>query len=79
MAEAVLQSDLMLSIGVTLLLVSILAFMSAWVEDRLSPFGLALVLIGLGLIGAAQYLHPQGYGLGDLPLAFINVFAHYIY
>ena len=79
MAEAVLRSDLMMTVGILLLLVSILAFMSAWVESRLSPLGLGLLCIGAGLALGAQYLHPQGYGLADLPFAVLNVLAHYIY
>lgn len=73
------DSDLHLSIGLALAVLSILPLMSGWVEERLSWLGALMLLVGAALTGYAFYQHDGGYSLNEIPFAIYHTLAHYLF
>ncbi len=73
-----MDTDLVLTIGIVLLALSLPSFLSAWVQGRLSRFGTLLVLAGGGMVGWAIYTQPKGYEFGEVPIVMLGVFARLI-
>jgi len=73
-----LDSELALVLGVVFALLSIPSILSALTDGR-SPRASALtILIAGGLIVYAIQTHPGGYGIGDVPHAFVSVVARFM-
>lgn len=72
------DSDLILSIGIVLMVLSALPLLSAWVEDRLSIIGTVMIIGGGFLTAYAFTLHETGYSMGDIPHAIYHTLAKYI-
>lgn len=55
-----MERDLVLLIGLAVLPLAFVAFVSAWADRRRPWAGLILLFLGLSLAGWAQLTHPEG-------------------
>jgi hypothetical protein len=70
-----LDTDLILTLGVVLLILSLPSLLSAWVEGEAPRLGAIMLVAGLGMIiGSAAY-HPSGYRINDVPGIMVGVVA----
>lgn len=72
------SQDLYLVIGIVLLGFSIPSVLGALADRRAPRVAAITVLVGGSLILLALSQKPGGYGLREIPEAFIRVVAHYI-
>jgi len=73
-----MDTDLALSIGMVLAVVSVPSLLSAFSEARAPRFAAGMIFVAGGLIVWAVTTRPGGYSLGDLPHVLISVIARYI-
>lgn len=71
----VMDGDLLLTIGIVLLVLSIPALLAAWAESRRPRTATILVVAALGLIVTALVVKPGGYAFNDIPGVMIGVVA----
>jgi formate-dependent nitrite reductase membrane component NrfD len=69
------DTDLLLTIGIVLLVLSIPSLLSAWAESRAPRIGAIMVIAALGLIIAALVIKPGGYAFNQVPGIMIGVVA----
>jgi len=74
-----LDSDLLLTIGIVLLVLSLPALLAAWAESRAPRTGAILIIAALGLVVTALVGKPGGYAFNDIPGVMIGVFARLFY
>lgn len=65
--------DLMLTVGIVLLVLSLPSLLSAWVESRAPRMGAIMVIAALGLIIGALLTNPGGYAFNKVPGVMIKV------
>ena len=70
-----MDTDLVLTVGVVLLVLSLPSLMSAWVEGRFPRVGFVMLTAALAMILTAHLYRPGGYRLDELPGAVLNVLA----
>ena len=70
-----MDPDLVLTLGLALLVLSLPALLSAWVDGRMSKAGIAMIAASAGMIGWAIYSQPKGYTLAGIPDVVIGVVA----
>jgi hypothetical protein len=67
------DTDLALTVGILLVVLSVPSFLSAWVESRAPRLG-AIMFIGAGaLIIYALTTRPGGYAFNEVPNIVVNV------
>ena len=67
--------DLILTVGIVLLALSLPSFLGAWVEGRLSRPGVVMVAVAAGLIGWAVHSRPEAYTFQQIPDVVLGVVA----
>lgn len=65
--------DLMLTVGIVILVLSLPSLLSAWVESRAPRMGAIMVIAALGLIIGALLTNPGGYAFNKVPGVMIKV------
>jgi hypothetical protein len=73
-----MDTDLALSIGMVLAVVSVPSLLSAFSEARAPRFAAVISVVAGALILWAVTTTPGGYSLGDQPDVLISVIARYI-
>ena len=73
-----MDTDLVLTVGVVLLALSLPSLLSAWVEGRLSRLGTLMIFVGGGLVGWAVYTQPKGYEFAEIPMVMLGVMSRLI-
>ena len=68
-----MDTDLLLTIGVVLLVLSVPSLISAWAESRTPRMGVVMVILALGLILTALQVRPGGYAFRDVPSVMVDV------
>ena len=69
------DTDLILTLGIVLLVLSVPTLLSAWVDGRIPRLGAIMVVVALGMIVAALQTAPGGYAFEEVPGVVIRVFA----
>ena len=69
--------DLLLTVGIVLLVLSIPSLLAAWVESRVPRLGAIMVIAALGLIGSALVIKPGGYAFNQVPGVMVEVVARF--
>jgi hypothetical protein len=69
------NSDLLLTLGIVLMVLSIPALLAAWAESRAPRAGAIMVIVALGMIVTALVGKPGGYAFNDIPGVMIAVIA----
>jgi formate-dependent nitrite reductase membrane component NrfD len=67
--------DLVLTIGIILLVLSIPSLLSAWVEGRAPRLGSVMTIAALGMIVYALVTRPGGYAFNEVPGVMVKVIA----
>ncbi len=68
-----MDTDLALTVGSLLMVLSVPSLLAGWVEGRVSRLG-AILFVGSGaLIIYALTVHPGGYAFRDVPSVIVNV------
>lgn len=70
--------DLMLTVGIILMVLSIPSLLSAWVEGRAPRMGAIMSIAALGLIVAAIMTKPGGYAFNEVPGVMLKVVAGFL-
>ena len=65
--------DLLLTVGIVLLVLSVPSLLSAWVESRAPRLGSIMVIAALGMIVTALVTKPGGYAFNDVPGVMVKV------
>jgi len=69
------DTDLVLTIGIVLLVLSVPSLLAAWAESRAPRMGTVLMIVGIGLIASALLLKPGGYAFNQVPGVMVGVIA----
>jgi formate-dependent nitrite reductase membrane component NrfD len=65
--------DLLLTVGIVLLVLSVPSLLSAWVEGRAPRLGSIMVIAALGMIVTALVTKPGGYAFNQVPGVMVKV------
>ena len=68
-----MDTDLILTIGIVLAVLSIPSLLAAWAESRVPRLGAMMNVAALGMILVALQVRPGGYALTDVPGVMIDV------
>jgi formate-dependent nitrite reductase membrane component NrfD len=72
------DTDLVLTLGVVLLVLAIPSFLAAWSQERAPRIGAIMLVAAIGLILAAVITRPSGYAFAEVPSVMIGVFSRLI-
>ncbi len=72
-----MDTDLFLTIGLLLLILSLPSLLSAWVEGRAPRIGALMVLAGAAMIVTALISRPGGYAFNDVPGVIVGVLSRW--
>lgn len=70
-----MDTDLVLTIGLVLLVLVLPSLLSAWVEQRAPRVAAIMGLAAIGMIVAALMTKPGGYSFSDVPTVMLGVMA----
>ncbi|MCU0829108.1 MAG: hypothetical protein MUE52_17365 [Tabrizicola sp.] len=70
-----MDTDLVLTLGIILLVLSVPSLLAAWVEGRVPRFGAIMFLTSLAMIISALATRPGGYAFGEIPDIMIAVIS----
>lgn len=73
-----MDPDLLLTIGVVFLVITIPSLLSAWTDGRFPRLAALLVLAGSALIATAANNKPTGYLVSDVPQIMMSVLGRYL-
>ena len=73
-----MDTDLVVTLGIVLLVVTIPSLLAAWVEGRAPTAGAILLIASLAMIVAAVLYRPGGYVFNELPHVIVGVFGRMI-
>ena len=65
--------DLLLTVGIVLLVLSVPSLLSAWVESRAPRLGAIMAIVALGMIVTALVTKPGGYAFSQVPGVMVKV------
>lgn len=68
-----MDTDLILTLGILLVIVTIPSLLSAWVEGRPPRVGALILLAAMSMILAAVINRPTGYRFEEIPTVMLNV------
>lgn len=69
--------DLLLTVGIVLLVLSIPSLLSAWVESRAPRLGAIMAIAALGMIVTALITKPGGYAFNQVPSVMVKVLGSF--
>jgi hypothetical protein len=70
-----MDADLILTIGIVLLVLSVPSLLAAWAESRVPRMGAVMIVVAGGLILTALQTQPGGYRFDDVPGVIVGVVA----
>jgi hypothetical protein len=73
-----MDPDLLLTIGVVFLVITIPSLLSAWTDGRFPRLAALMVLAGAGLIATAAQNKPTGYMVSEVPHVMMSVIGRYL-
>ncbi|WP_103259123.1 hypothetical protein [Tabrizicola aquatica] len=73
-----MDTDLILTLGILLVLVTIPSLLAAWVEGRAPRVGALVILAGMSMILAAAMNRPTGYRFEEIPTVMLGVVSRAI-
>jgi len=68
-----MDTDLVLTLGIVLVVLTIPSLLSAWVDGRVPRIGAIMLIAAVGLILAAVTTRPGGYSFEEIPGVMITV------
>ena len=73
-----MDTDLVLTLGILLLVLTIPALLSAWVEGRVPRIGALMLVASCAMIIGALVTRPTGYSFAEIPQVMLNVAARLV-
>lgn len=73
-----MDADLVLTIGLVLLVLSVPSLLSAWAESRAPRMGAIMAITALGMILSALWFNPGGYAFNQVPGVVVGVVSRYL-
>ena len=73
-----MDTDLILTLGIVLMILALPSLLSAWVEGVIPRVGIVMLIAGLGMIITAVVYSPAGYRFNDVPGVMVGVVARMI-
>jgi formate-dependent nitrite reductase membrane component NrfD len=73
-----MDTDLVLTLGIVLLVLTLPSLLASWVEGRVPRFGAVMLVASLAMIVAAVLYKPGGYVFNDVPGVMVGVFARMV-
>jgi hypothetical protein len=70
-----MDTDLVITVGIVLLVLSVPSLLSAWVDGRVPRLGAIMSMVALGMIITASFEKPGGYAPNQVPEVIIGVIA----
>jgi hypothetical protein len=70
-----MDTDLVLTLGIVLTVLTIPTLLAAWSEGRPPRVGAIMMLTALGLVLTAVVAHPGGYQFNEVPEVMLRVAA----
>ncbi|WP_333816110.1 hypothetical protein [Tabrizicola sp.] len=67
-----MDTDLALTVGIVLAVLSVPSLLSAWVDGRAPRMGAIMAIAALGLIVTALIENPGGYAFNQVPAVMIK-------
>ena len=72
-----MDTDLILTMGIVLLVLSFPSLLSAWVEGNPPRLGSVMLIVALGMILTAVLNEPGGYDLNQVPTVMISIVSRW--
>ena len=72
-----MDTDLVLTIGLALMVLSVPPLLSAWAESRPPRMGSIMAITALGMVLAALWVKPGGYAFNQIPGVVFGVAARF--
>ena len=73
-----MDTDLVLTVGVVLLVLSLPSLLQGWVEQRMSRLGVVMALGGAIMVVAAWLYRPSGYNVPEIPGVMLRVVSRFL-
>jgi formate-dependent nitrite reductase membrane component NrfD len=73
-----MDTDLVLTLGIVLLVLTLPSLLASWVEGRAPRVGAIMLISALAMIVAAVLYRPGGYVFNDVPGVMLGVFGRMI-
>jgi formate-dependent nitrite reductase membrane component NrfD len=73
-----MDTDLILTLGIVLLILTVPSLLSAWVEGRVPRIGALMILASASMIVTALASRPTGYSFEEIPGVMLNVAARLV-
>ena len=68
-----MDTDLVLTLGIVFLVLSIPSLLAAWAESRAPRLGALMILVATVMIVSALVVKPGGYAFEDVPAVMLAV------
>jgi formate-dependent nitrite reductase membrane component NrfD len=68
-----MDTDLVLTLGIVILVVTLPSLLAAWVEGRAPRIAAIMLIASLAMIMAAVAYRPGGYAVNDIPGVMVGV------
>jgi formate-dependent nitrite reductase membrane component NrfD len=68
-----MDTDLVLTLGIVLLVVTQPSLLAAWVEGRVPRVGAIMLVASLAMIVTAVFTRPGGYTINEIPGVMVGV------
>lgn len=73
-----MDTDLVLTLGVVLIVLSVPSLLSAWTDGRAPRVGGIMLITAIALLAAAMTTRPGGYRFEDMPGVVMGVISRYV-
>lgn len=73
-----MDTDLLLTIGIVLIVLTLPSLLSAWTEGRPPRIGAIMLIAAAALIVVAITGRPGGYAFNEVPQTMLTVFSRYV-
>ena len=73
-----MDTDLLLTLGIVLIALTLPALLAAWAEGRPPRIGAVMLIVAATLIVVAVTGRPGGYSFNEVPGTMLTVFARFI-
>lgn len=73
-----MDTDLFLTIGIVLAVLTLPSLLAGWTEGRLSRVGAITLIASIVLLVCAATQRPGGYSLNEIPHVMMGVVGHFI-
>jgi formate-dependent nitrite reductase membrane component NrfD len=73
-----MDTDLVLTLGIVILVLTLPSLLASWVEGRAPRVGAIMLVTSLAMIVSAVLSKPGGYAINEMPAVMVGVFARMV-